>query len=68
MATTTLDANIDSTLGTRKRWRRATTAQTGVPVGSVTTYCYRTSLGVRGTATSTGAIPVGSEIERTLTG
>lgn len=34
--------------------------------GSVTTYCYRTALGVRGTATSIGAIPAGAEIERTV--
>lgn len=35
--------------------------------GAVTTYCYRTSGGTRGTATDLDAIPAGAEIERTVT-
>lgn len=31
------------------------------------TYCYRTSLGTRGTTTDPGAIPAGAEVERTVT-
>lgn len=36
------------------------------PAGSTTTYCYRTALGVRGTTTDPGAIPVGAEVERVV--
>jgi len=39
----------------------------GAPAGTTTTYCYRTSLGVRGTTTGPDAIPAGAEIERTVT-
>lgn len=35
--------------------------------GIVTTYYYRTALGVRGNTTSLGSIPAGSVIERVVT-
>jgi hypothetical protein len=35
--------------------------------GTTITYCYLTSGVTRGTATTLGAIPAGSEIERTVT-
>lgn len=66
MPTTTLNSGIDSTLGTRKRWRRPASGQSGAPAGSVTTYCFRRTDGTRGTATSIGAIPAGADIERTV--
>lgn len=37
------------------------------PAGSITTYCYRTTLGARGTTTDPDAIPAGAEIERVVT-
>lgn len=37
------------------------------PAGTTTTYCYRTTLGARGSTTDPEAIPAGAEIERTVT-
>lgn len=39
----------------------------GDGASSTTTYCYRTSLGVRGTTTDPDAIPAGAEVERVVT-
>ncbi|MEZ4391980.1 MAG: hypothetical protein R3A48_12860 [Polyangiales bacterium] len=35
--------------------------------GATITYCYRESGGTRGTTTSLSSVPVGAEIERTVT-
>lgn len=67
MPTTTLNAGIDSNLGTRKRWRRPASGQSGAPAGSVTTYFYVTVAGAFGSTTDPSAVPAGAGIVRRVT-
>ena len=67
MATTTLDSGATDGLAGVRRHSRAPTSLEGAAGGATVTYCYRTSLGTRGSTTDPDAVPAGAVVQWTVT-